>query len=141
MSQGFGKSKILVEINSDISKYIGFSKSENFLFEGGKNLLMQNQFSLHLEGEGISIEPNKIQGFTFQDEQGIRKFSVKSSLMIDEWIIDFQKVYYGRLVLYDSKGNVVRFMDYDLGFVGYRIDWDYYSKSPILPIFDYEIFE
>lgn len=141
MFQGFGKSKILVEINSDISKYIGFSKAESCLFSKGNNFLMQNQFSLHLEGENVSIEPNKIQGFTLNNEGGIRNFTVKSSLFIDEWIADFQKVHYGRLVLYDPNGNVVRFMEYDLNFVGYKVDWDYYSKSPVFPIFNYEIFD
>lgn len=140
MSFGFDKRKILLEMVLDIPKYIGFIENDLSTASQG-NLLFKNKFSLHLEGVGVSIEPSKIRGFSFLQENELRTFSVTSSLFVDEWIHDFQNVCFARLVFYDRGGNMVRFMEYDLGFSGYKMECDYSSNVPLTPVFNYEIFD
>lgn len=104
------------------------------------NQYMQNRFSVFLEGENIKISADKIKGFKLIEYNNKKNLLIKSTLYIDDWINDFKKIDFAKIYFFDSKGNIIRFLDYDLGFIGYKIECDYKNNDFLTPVFDYEIF-
>lgn len=136
------KKNILLEFINDFNPLdeVKINNREYPVLLSDNNLYLQNRFSVHLEGEEIKISPDKIKGFKLFEYNNKKNLLIKSTLYINDWIDDFKKVDFAKIHFYDDKGNILRFMDLDLGYLGYKIECDYKTNDFLTPVFDYEIF-
>jgi hypothetical protein len=135
------KKNILLEFINDFNPLEEFSLEKEYpILLGENNVFLQNRFSVHLEGEDIKISPNKIKGFKLVEYNNKKNLLIKSTLYINDWVDDFKKIDFAKIFFYDKNGNVVRFMDFNIGYLGYKLECDYKNNDFLTPLFDYEIF-
>ena len=135
------KKNILLEFINDFNPLEEFSLEKEYpILLGENNVFLQNRFSVHLEGEDIKINPNKIKGFKLVEYNNKKNLLIKSTLYINDWVDDFKKIDFAKIFFYDKNGNVVRFMDFNIGYLGYKLECDYKNNDFLTPLFDYEIF-
>ena len=142
MINGFRKGKILVEIIGDFSQYKNpFLGREKQFIVGDGNFRFRNNFSVHLKNNLSEISPTKIAGFKLKEDKNEKILTVETLLSINEWIDDFKAVDYAKILFYDSSGNVNRLMDFDIDYIGHRLECSYSKQEILSPVFDYKIFE
>ena len=130
------KKNILLEFINDFNPLEEFKLEKEYpILLGESNFFLQNRFSVHLEGEDIKISPNRIKGFKLVEYNNKKNLLIKSTLCINDWVDDFAKIFF-----YDKDGNVVRFVDFNIGYLGYKLECDYKTNDFLTPVFDYEIF-
>jgi hypothetical protein len=135
------KKNILLEFINDFNPLEEFNLEKEYpILLGENNVFLQNRFSVHLEGEDIKISPNKIKGFKLVEYNNKKNLLIKSTLYINDWVDDFKKIDFAKIFFYDKNGNVVRFMDFNIGYLGYKLECDYKNNDFLTPLFDYEIF-
>jgi hypothetical protein len=135
------KKNILLEFINDFNPLEEFKLEKEYpILLGESNFFLQNRFSVHLEGEDIKISPNRIKGFKLVEYNNKKNLLIKSTLCINDWIDDFKKIDFAKIFFYDKDGNVVRFVDFDIGYLGYKLECDYKTNDFLTPVFDYEIF-
>lgn len=135
------KKNILLEFINDFNPLEEFSLEKEYpILLGENNVFLQNRFSVHLEGEDIKINPNKIKGFKLVEYNNKKNLLIKSTLYINDWVDDFKKIDFAKIFFYDKNGNIVRFMDFNIGYLGYKLECDYKNNDFLTPLFDYEIF-
>ena len=135
------KKNILLEFINDFNPLEEFNLEKEYpILLGENNVFLQNRFSVHLEGENIKISPNKIKGFKLVEYNNKKNLLIKSTLYINDWIDDFKKIDFAKIFFYDKDGNVVRFIDLNIGYLGYKLECDYKTNDFLTPVFDYEIF-
>ena len=135
------KKNILLEFINDFNPLEEFNLEKEYpILLGENNVFLQNRFSVHLEGENIKISPNKIKGFKLVEYNNKKNLLIKSTLYINDWIDEFKKIDFAKIFFYDKDGNVVRFIDLNIGYLGYKLECDYKTNDFLTPVFDYEIF-
>jgi hypothetical protein len=136
------KKNILLEFINDFNPLdeVKINDKEYPALLSENNLYMQNRFSVHLEGENIKISPDKIKGFKLLEYNNKKNLLIKSTLYINDWIDDFKQIDFAKIYFFDKNGNILRFFDLDLGYVGYKLECDYKTNDFLTPVFDYEIF-
>lgn len=135
------KKNILLEFINDINPFDEVKLDKEYpILLGENNFYLQNRFSVHLEGEEIKISHEKIKGFKLVEYNNRKNLLIKSTLYINDWIDDFKKIDFAKIYFYDKSGNVKRFLDLDLGYIGYKLECDYKTNDFLTPIFDYEIY-
>jgi hypothetical protein len=135
------KKNILLEFINDFNPLEEFKLEKEYpILLGESNFFLQNRFSVHLEGEDIKISPNRIKGFKLVEYNNKKNLLIKSTLCINDWIDDFKKIDFAKIFFYDKDGNVVRFVDFNIGYLGYKLECDYKTNDFLTPVFDYEIF-
>jgi hypothetical protein len=135
------KKNILLEFINDFNPLEEFKLEKEYpILLGESNFFLQNRFSVHLEGEDIKISPNRIKGFKLVEYNNKKNLLIKSTLYINDWIDDFKKIDFAKIFFYDKDGNVVRFVDFNIGYLGYKLECDYKTNDFLTPVFDYEIF-
>jgi hypothetical protein len=135
------KKNILLEFINDFNPLEEFNLEKEYpILLGESNFFLQNRFSVHLEGEDIKISPNRIKGFKLIEYKNKKNLLIKSTLCINDWIDDFKKIDFAKIFFYDKDGNVVRFVDFNIGYLGYKLECDYKTNDFLTPVFDYEIF-
>jgi len=135
------KKKILLEFINDFNPFDELNINKEYpILLGDDNYFLQNRFSVYLEGENIKISHDKIKGFKLIEYNNKKNLIIKSTLCINDWIEDFKKIDFAKIYLYDKNGNVKRFFDYDLNFLGYKLECDYKTNDILTPVFDYEIY-
>jgi hypothetical protein len=135
------KKNILLEFINDFNPLEEFKLEKEYpILLGESNFFLQNRFSVHLEGEDIKISPNRIKGFKLVEYNNKKNLLIKSTLYINDWIDDFKKIDFAKIFFYDKDGNVVRFVDFSIGYLGYKLECDYKTNDFLTPVFDYEIF-
>lgn len=142
MINGFRKGKILVEIIGDFSQHKNpFLKRENSFIVGEGNFRFRHNFSVHLQSQLSEISPSKIAGFKLKEDKSEKILTVETLLSINEWIDEFKLVNYAKILFYDSSGNVNRLLDFDIDYIGHRLECSYSKQEILSPVFDYKIFE
>jgi hypothetical protein len=135
------KKNILLEFINDFNPLEEFKLEKEYpILLGESNFFLQNRFSVHLEGEDIKISPNRIKGFKLVEYNNKKNLLIKSTLCINDWVDDFKKIDFAKIFFYDKDGNVVRFVDFNIGYLGYKLECDYKTNDFLTPVFDYEIF-
>jgi hypothetical protein len=135
------KKNILLEFINDFNPLEEFKLEKEYpILLGESNFFLQNRFSVHLEGEDIKISPNRIKGFKLVEYNNKKNLLIKSTLCISDWVDDFKKIDFAKIFFYDKDGNVVRFVDFNIGYLGYKLECDYKTNDFLTPVFDYEIF-
>lgn len=135
------KKNILLEFINEFNPFDEVKLNKEYpILLGDNNFLIQNRFSVHLEGDDIKISHEKIKGFKIIEYDNRKNLFIKSTLHINDWVDDFKKIDFAKIYLYDKNGNVKRFLDFDLGYVGYKLECDYKTNDFLTPIFDYEIY-
>ena len=135
------KKNILLEFINDFNPLEEFNLEKEYpILLGESNFFLQNRFSVHLEGEDIKISPNRIKGFKLIEYKNKKNLLIKSTLYINDWVDDFKKIDFAKIFFYDKDGNVVRFVDFNIGYLGYKLECDYKTNDFLTPVFDYEIF-
>ena len=135
------KKNILLEFINDFNPLEEFKLEKEYpILLGESNFFLQNRFSVHLEGEDIKISPNRIKGFKLVEYNNKKNLLIKSTLCISDWVDDFKKIDFAKIFCYDKDGNVVRFVDFNIGYLGYKLECDYKTNDFLTPVFDYEIF-
>lgn len=135
------KKKILVEVIQNYNPLKNFKlKSDYPILLSEKNFYMQDRFSLHLKNNESLISPEKIKGFNLTEINNVKSILIKSSLYIEEWVYEFKKMNSVKIYFYDKNGNIIRFIDFDLEYVGYNIECDYFKHDILTPVFNYKIF-
>ena len=135
------KKNILLEFINDFNPLEEFNLEKEYpILLGENNVFLQNRFSVHLEGENTKINPNKIKGFKLVEYDNKKNLLIKSTLYINDWIDEFKKIDFAKIFFYDKNGNVVRFIDLNIGYLGYKLECDYKTNDFLTPVFDYEIF-
>jgi len=135
------KKNILLEFINDFNPLEEFKLEKEYpILLGESNFFLQNRFSVHLEGEDIKISPNRIKGFKLVEYNNKKNLLIKSTLCINDWIDDFKKIDFAKIFFYDKDGNVVRFVDFNIDYLGYKLECDYKTNDFLTPVFDYEIF-
>lgn len=135
------KKNLLIELKDDINPLdnVKMNNKEYPILLTDNNLYMQNRFTIHLEGEEFEIAPEKIKGFKLMEYNNKKNLLIKSTLYINDWIDDFKKIDFAKIFFYDNKGNVARFSEFNLSYLGYKLECDYKTNDFLTPIFDYEI--
>jgi hypothetical protein len=135
------KKNILLEFINDFNPLEEFKLEKEYpILLGESNFFLQNRFSVHLEGEDVKISPNRIKGFKLVEYNNKKNLLIKSTLCISDWVDDFKKIDFAKIFFYDKDGNVVRFVDFNIGYLGYKLECDYKTNDFLTPVFDYEIF-
>lgn len=135
------KKNILLEFINDFNPFEELNLDKEYpILLGDDNYFFQNRFSVHLEGENFKISHERIKGFKIIEYNNKKNLLIKSTLYINDWIEDFKKVDFAKICFYDKSGNVKRFLDLDLGYLGYKLECDYKNNDFLTPVFDYEIY-
>lgn len=104
------------------------------------DLFRRNMFHLEMEkNDGTVLDPRRICGFKIESEKNLKVLKIKTTLEINDWISDYEKVVIARIFLYDANGNDANSMDLDVLFKGYSIECDYHSDEAMKPIFSYDV--
>lgn len=141
MFKRFRKKNILVEFINDFNPFDEFKLNSDYpIILGENNYYLQNRFSVHLEGEKLKIDPTKIKSFKIEENNNIKNLSIKSTLFINDWIDDFKQIDFAKIFFYDKSDKIVRFLDLDLNYIGYKIECDYNTNDFLTPSFQYEIY-
>lgn len=134
------KSRVLVEMLSDLSKYRSFLQNQDRIrIVRDDRFQFQSNFSARLQYGTEDINPQKITGFQISQTRQEGILLVKTSLCINEWIEDFKNVDFAEIILFDSLGNVNRILEFDLDYMGHKIGCDQFSDEILSPVFEYEI--
>lgn len=141
MLNRFRRGKVLVEIITDFSQYRNpFEKRADHLHIGEGNFRFRHNFSVHLQNQLSEISPSKIAGFKLKESVSEKILTVETLISINEWIDDFKSVDYARIFFYDSMGNVNRLLDFDIDYVGHRLECSYSKQEVLSPVFEYKIY-
>ena len=120
-------------------KYEVYSYNENVTLDFS-HLFRKDKFHVELErADGTMIDPNRICGFKVDSDKDTKILKIKSTLEINEWIPDYEKVTIARIFLYNSNGDDINSMDFDVIFRGYSLGCDYNSDESMKPVFLYDI--
>lgn len=104
------------------------------------DVFRKNRFFIELErNDGTVINPYRICGFKMEKDNDSKILKVKTTMEINEWISEYEKVVVARIFLYDVNGNDINSMDLDISFRGYSIECDYNSEEAMRPVFSYAI--
>jgi hypothetical protein len=141
MLNRFRKGKVLVEIVTDFSQYRNpfLERADHFPISEG-NFRFRHNFSVHLQNQLSEISPSKIAGFKLKESISEKILTVETLISINEWIDDFKSVDYAKILFYDSSGNVNRLLDFDIDYVGHRLECSYAKQGILSPVFEYKIF-
>lgn len=137
----FRRGKVLIEIIADFSENRNpfLDRLDRFPISEG-NFRFRNNFSVHLQNRDFEISPAKIAGFKLKETLSEKTLTVETLISINEWIDDFKSVDYAKILFYDSLGNVNRLLDFDVDYVGHRLECSYSKQEILSPVFDYKIF-
>ncbi len=138
----YAKRKLLLELVNDFNPFDDFKLKHNYpLSLEEQNFYMQNRFSVHLLNENkFKISPDRIQGFKIFDIDSQKTLQIKSTLFIENWIEDFKKINICKIFFYDGSGKIVRFLDLDIIYSGYKLECDYKNNNFLAPVFNFKIF-
>jgi hypothetical protein len=115
-------------------------QSTDRFFQSISDVFRKDRFFVEMErNDGSVLNPYRICGFKIDDNKDSKILKVKTTLEINEWIADYEKVVIVRIFLYDSSGNDLINMDFDVIFRGYSMECDYHSDEAMKPIFSYAI--
>lgn len=132
------RSLLIEKVNSNLLEAIQNQGRHFYNTPLMKEFYHKNRFCLELENDfkGLKIDSLKIRAF----EMNSKTISVVASLNIDEWIELFKNVRIAKIYIFDAYGNVVRFFDYDIELIDYKIEFDYNSDDIMFPVFHYKFF-
>lgn len=142
------KRKILIEINGNPSPKPELYESKSILSLAHwekPELFQNNRFIVQLENDdkndGYIIPNSRIKKLSFrQDSIGKKQIVIESLISTDEWVEEFLEAKICHIYLLDARGEVLKYLDYDISSAGYEYELDYIGSSPFSPKFFYQIF-
>lgn len=104
--------------------------------------LRKNRFVIEMQIDDKIINNDNIQGFSIlylTDKE--KTIKINTTIHVDNWIHDYDKVNIIKVYLLDAMGNEHRQFDFDVIYKGYSFDCDYTEDAPVLPTFFYKIID